>query len=110
MSKAVCEPVRKKSNRKEVCETCYFWDKENPVYSLYRNGDRPREQIKNIHLCCKSPNSIEKLSTEWCGEWKAEVKPIEESKQITDERRNYNAIYRRQDSEKVPEVLRRRIY
>ena len=106
MSNAVCEPVRKKSNRKETCETCCFWDKEDPVYYT----DRTHGQIENIHPCCKSPNSIEKLSTEWCGEWKAETKPIEESKQITDERRNHNAIYRRQDSEKVSEVLRRRIY
>ncbi len=106
MSKAVCEPVRIKSNRKEACETCCFWDKEDPVY--YMNGTDGRKQIENIHPCCKMPNSIEKLSTEWCGEWK--VKHIEEAKQITDERSNYNAIYRRQDSKKVPEVLRRRIY
>ena len=110
MSKAVCEPVRIKSNRKDTCETCCFWDKEDPVYFLYGVRLRPSGQIRIIHPCCKTSNSLGKLSTEWCGEWEAKVKLIEEPKQITDERRNYNAIYRRQNSEKVPEVLRRRIH
>ncbi len=101
MSKAVCEPVRKRSNRKDTCKTCYFWDKEK----WYMSG-----RIEKVYLCCRMPNSIKKDPTEWCGEWKAKVKTIEEAKQITDERRNHNALYRRQNSEKVPEVLRKRIY
>ncbi len=110
MSKAVCEPVRIKSNRKDTCETCCFWDKE--VWSIIDEGGSFAfgEKRKGWHPCCKSPNPIYKYLTEWCGEWKAEVKPIEESKQITDERRNNNAVYRRQNCEKVPEVLRRRIH
>ena len=102
MSKAICEPVRIKLSRKEACETCYFWDKN--VWSIIDEGGSFAfgEKRKGLHPCCKSPNSIYKYFTEWCGEWKTEVGPIEESKRITDQRGNHNAIYRRQDREKVP--------
>ena len=131
MSKGTCEPARKEEPKRtlhlnETCNTCYFWDKEYWYTKSYLG--QPEVPIENVHPCNRMPQPVKnKCSTDWCGEWKLEAQIIErkigvyahsseyfkeeEPKQITDQREDYNGpIYRRQDRERVPAVLRVRIH
>ena len=121
MSKSTCEPDRCESiikdavvpKREEICENCYFWDKDTPHTTIYEypGFDNKVEIHEGIHPCNRMPGTLLKYLTQWCGEWKLEIKTIEEPLKITDKTEDYNGtIHRGQGCREMSEVLGRRVH
>ena len=103
MSKAICEPIRTRHElRTEKCGTCEYEYADDERKGRY--PDPALAARMEVVLCRHYPKGTATYSDDWCRGWRAKK---EEPKQITDQREDYNVtMYRRQDRERVPAVLR----